>query len=198
MTGVARDRPAGFAPRGSSWGIGLMSVYAPGVPALTAMSLSPWLPGGGETGLAIALATVAVWAVIAIPLVIGFKLRRYWGVVLYFSVGIFCVGALPAAIVVVSTVVLVTSHHRPAEFYDVWFGLGLVAMLPFWPMLVRAVRLKYWQPWSRPDQWEVGDERIADWVFDAAGVPRRPAASQYPARSTVIPKPKSGRARGGR
>lgn len=193
MTGVSRDRPPGIAPKGTSWGIGLMSVYAPGVPALTAMAVSPWLPGGADTGLAVALAAVGVWAVIAIPLIIGFKLRRYWGIVLYFYVGVFCVVALPAVIVILAGLILATAHHRPTEFYDVWFGLGLVAMVPFWPRLIRALRLKYWQPWTRPDEWEAGGERIAGWVFDAAGVPCRPTTGQGAMHSSKTSAPKDTR-----
>lgn len=166
------DRPSGLAPKGTSWGLGLISVFAPGVPALTALAVSPWLRGEGDTGLAVALACVGIWAVIAIPLVVGFKLRRYWGVVLYFTVGAFSAIALPCAVTLLAVLILATTNHRPAQFFYVWFGLGLVAMLPFWPLLIRALRLKYWQPWTHPHQWEQGDERIAGWVFDAAGVPR--------------------------
>ena len=173
---IVRNRPPGLAPRGSSWGLGLMSVFAPGIPALSAIALSPWLFSGDDTGLAVAMAAVVAWLGIAVPLVIGFKLRRYWGVVIYFYVGVACAVALPLAVLAVAGVVV--ALPRPAAFADAWFGLGLVAMLPFWPRLVGALRLKYWQPWTRPDEWEAGDERIAGWVYDAAGTARPPPAGK--------------------
>lgn len=184
MMGHPLDRPPGLAPRGTSMGLGLITTFAPIIPASTAMALSPWF-GDGDSGLPIALACVAVWGVIAIPLIIGFKFRRYWGVILYFYVGAFCVIALPVALTVLAIVLVVTVHHQPPTFFYMWFGVLLLPMIPFWPFLLRALRLKYWQPWTRPDQWEVGDERIAGWVFDVAGVPRRPDQMPVP---TTPPK----------
>lgn len=180
------DRPPGLAPKGTSMGLALMSVFAPGIPAFTAMSVGPWLPGDGETGLALAFACIGVWAVICVPLILGFKLRRHWGVVLYFYVGAFCVVALPVALAILAILIVSTTHDRPPTFFYMWFGAGLIPMVPFWPFLIRALRLKYWQPWTRPDEWETGDERIAGWVFDAAGVPRRPDQAKG---ATSIKKP---------
>lgn len=193
--GNALDRPSGLAPKGTSMGLGLMTVFAPGIPALTAMSVCPWLPGEGDTGLAIGFTCIGIWAVISIPLVIGARLRRFWGVVLYFYVGAFCVVALPVALASLAILILSTTHDRPPTFFYMWFGVGLIPMVPFWPLLIRALRLKYWQPWTRPEEWETGDERIAGWVFDAAGVPRPPAASRSMPGAGKSAGPKSNRRR---
>lgn len=168
------DRPPGLAPKGTSLGLALISVFAPAIPALTAMSVCPWLPGEGDTDLAHGFACIGVWAVLCVPLILGFKSRRFWGVVLYFYVGAFCAIALPIALVILAILIAATTHNRPPTFFYMWFGFGLIPMVPFWPFLIRALRLKYWQPWTRPEEWETGDERIAGWVFDAAGIPRRP------------------------
>lgn len=195
MTGTSLDRPSGLAPKGSSWGLGLISLYAPAVPGLLAMAIAPWLPGGPENGLPFALAGLAPWMVTAVPLIIGFKSRRYWGVLLFFYVGVCCAVALPLSIVVLAGLILTNFQHPPDQFYDVWFGVGLIAMLPFWPRLVRTLRLKYWQPWTNPSEWETGDERIANWVFDAAGAPRRPPLSTAPNQPSARAQLKAGRGR---
>lgn len=160
-----------------------MTVFAPGIPGFTAMAAAPWLFGGAESGLPIAGSAVGLWMIVAIPLVFGMKSRRYWGVMLYFYTGLFCAISLPISLILLATLYLSTLHHQPPDYYFIIFGVGLVAMVPFWPLLVRALRLKYWQPWTRPNEWEVGDEWLADWVFDAAGVPRAPPPSQAAQRA---------------
>ncbi|QYE33958.1 hypothetical protein KZX46_14145 [Polymorphobacter sp. PAMC 29334] len=159
-----------------------MTVYTPGILGFTALAAAPWLPGGFGTAFPIAAASIAVWAILAIPLILGMKLRRYWGVLLYFYIGMYCVVALPLAVIFLIILYLSTLNNPPADSGIIVFGVGLIAMLPFWPKLVRALRLKYWQPWTRPDEWETGDERIAGWVFDTAGVPRPPAVETSVAR----------------
>lgn len=182
-----RNRPPGLAPKGSSWGLGLITTFAPGIPALTIMAASAWLPGGVDVAYPMALIPVGLWAIIAIPLIIGFKSRRYWGVVLFFWVGLFCAIALPIAVIGLSLLYLLTIHHQPPEYYYIYMGALLLLMVPFWPFLIRALRLKYWQPWTRPDEWEVGDERIADWVFVAAGLPPRNLPPIQPKAAASVP-----------
>ncbi len=169
-TRSARDRPAGLAPKGTSWGFALGIVYAAFTPMLTAMCLSPWLKGGVVTGLSIALIILPIWAVVAIPMIIGFKSRRYWGVWMYFCVGVFSAATLPLALILVGAMLILTAGHWPELVVLVWFyGAGLLVMALFWPMLIAGLRLRYWQPWTPADQWESGDERIAGWAYKAAG-----------------------------
>ena len=169
----ARDRPPGLAPKGTSWGLALGVFYAAFVPMLTALCLSPWFAGGVITGLSIALLIVPVWAIVAIPTIIGFKSRRYWGVVAFFCVGAFSAVALPLALAAVGLALVTTVGRWPPQVYLLeFYGPCLLVAGAFWPLLIRALRLRYWQPWTTPDQWETGDERIAGWVYKAAGASR--------------------------
>ena len=164
------DRPLGLAPKGTSWGVGLGLTYAAFAPMLAVMCLSPWLPGGVVTGLSIAMPLGLVWMFAAIPVIIGFKSRRHWGVVAFFSICTFSAIAVPAALVIVAGVLLATLGRWPAQVFLVWFyAPWLLVMTLFWPLLVRTLRLKYWQPWTTPDQWETTQERAASWVYKAAG-----------------------------
>ncbi len=147
------DRPEGVAPKGTSWGVGLGLTYAAFAPMLAIMCLSPWLPGGVVTGLSIAMPLGLVWMFAAIPVIIGFKSRRHWGVVAFFSICTFSAVALPVALIVVVAMLLATLGRWPQQIYLVWFyAPWLLLMALFWPLLIRTLRLKYWQPWTTPDQ----------------------------------------------
>ncbi len=64
-------------------------------PMLTIMCLSPGLPGGVVTGFSIAMPLGLVWMFAAIPVIIGFKDRRHWSVVTFFSICTFSAVSLP-------------------------------------------------------------------------------------------------------
>ena len=143
------DRPEGVAPKGTSWGVGLGLTYAAFAPMLAIMCLSPWLPGGVVTGLSIAMPLGLVWMFAAIPVIIGFKSRRHWGVVAFFSICTF----RAVALIVLVAMLLATLGRWPHQIYLVWFyAPWLLLMALFWPLLIRTLRLKYWQPWTTPDQ----------------------------------------------
>ena len=77
-------------------------------------------------------------------LMIGFKSRRYWGVVAYFGIGAFSAVTLPLALLVVVGVLASTAGRWPADIYLTWFfAPPLLMMALFWPLLIRALRLRY-------------------------------------------------------
>ena len=44
-------------------------------------------------------------------------------------------------------------------------AIDLVILAPFAWFLLRALRLKYWQPGSLPAEWEPGDETPPAWAL---------------------------------
>ena len=180
-----RDRPPGLAPKGTSWGFGLGVCYAFLAPTLAVLCLSVWMKGGVVSGLTFAMAFLPLYLVVMVVEVIGFKSRRYWGVWAYFCVGVFSAVALPVALVLVAAMLVLTLGHWPELVVLVWvYGAGLLVMALFWPLLIRGLRLRYWQPWTTPDQWETGDERMAGWAYAAGGAPV-PGGSKRQSRRSV-------------
>lgn len=164
-----RDRPPGLAPRGSSAGFGIVMLYWIAVPALACMALMPF----GRTvfvWLMPALLCPAVGLAVVLPMAIGFRSRRFWGVRLFFWGGVAAVALLGAALAVVGVALAASAVHPPPLVGLTWavgaLLLGLAALLPF---PIRALRLRYWQPAADPSSWERGDERIPDRVVRALG-----------------------------
>ena len=186
-----RDRPAGPAPAGSAFGLAAVAGLAPMTPIAFLLAMAAWSPDVAATTVGGALASVLIWTAVFIPTVIGFKARRHWGVTMFFTVGVWCLVVLPAALAV-TAVLLIATWRRPPELVSLtWFGFALMALMmaTLWPWLLRCLRLRYWQPWTRADAWEVGDERAAGWAYRAAGIkappgsPPRPALQQRGRRS---------------
>ena len=139
------------------------------VPALVCMALMPF----GRTVfdfLFPAFACPVIGLAVMLPVIFGFRSRRYWGVVAFFWVGTAAIVLILLALATVATV-LVTHLRTPPPLIGLTWGVGalvlvLSALLPF-PL--RALRLRYWQPGADPSHWENGDERIPDRVVRALG-----------------------------
>ena len=181
----ARDRPAGLAPAGTTTTFTLGLLYPFFTLAFTLAALLPWLTDGTEASFfawidRICYATLAgavLTVIVAVPYVLAYKARRYAAVWLFFLLGLISAVAVPAAVLLVAGLLIASWRHPPDLVVFAWlFGGFLLAMLATWPWLVRGLRLRYWQPWTTPDQWEVGNERVAGWAQTMAGIEdRRPA-----------------------
>ena len=140
-------------------------------PAAGVLMGAEWLPLSLEGLLGSMFASPLVGGVLFVGLALGFSGRRYWGVCAFFGLG-----ALSLALMLVDALVGLSAPlgwaHRAHTDYVGFVYMGWVAWLAClvmaWP-LMRALRLHYWQPWTRPEQWEVGDERNARWTYRAAG-----------------------------
>lgn len=178
-----RDRPLGPAPVGTSFGLAAVAALGPMTPIAFLLAVAPWSPDMAATTVGGAMASMFVWIAIFIPLVIGFKAQRYWGVIVFFATGVWCLAALPAALTTTAILLLATRRHAPGLVSLTWFGFALLAlmMITLWPWLLRALRLRYWQPWTRSEAWETGAERAAGWVYKAAGVETPPGSPPRPA-----------------
>lgn len=180
-----RDRPLGLAPTGTSVTFGLGMLYPFFTYAFMSFALLPWISNGtdddflgwaSDFGFG-AIGGFVLTVALSVPYTLLFQARRYAAVCIFFSLGVISAIAVPLALLVLAGLLLSSLGHEPdLVILTYLFGGCLLAMLATWPWLVRGLRLKYWQPWTTPDQWEVGDERLARWAQDLAGVEdRRPA-----------------------
>ena len=77
---------------------------------------------------------------------------------------------LVAGIVILGGALVYSRFHPvPMIGMTVIFGEALLVLVPFLPLLIRALRLRYWQPWTTPREWEKGDEQISERVLNAFG-----------------------------
>ena len=178
MTGEAHslastrlDRPAGYFPRGTSLGlVGLIGLFV-GVPFFGLECAAPFVVGGFDRWLASAPYVVGFGIVGSLATVFSMATHRYWSVCLFFYVScasllayllamLFALGAVGGLFTVRDPGL----GAMPVVGLSVLLGLGLGA----WSLL-RALRLRYWQPGTTPEMWELQDETPPSWSLS----PRR-------------------------
>ena len=135
------------------------------------------------------------WVAVLLGSFLGLTFRRFWGICLGWGQGTVMAAAYPVALIAALPVPLRLVAADARRRFDAWYALGwLVAVLPLWFCLVRMLRLRFWQPWRRPDEWEKGDEPVPPWALAALtytkpwladeirrsqGLPERPPPSRW-------------------
>jgi hypothetical protein len=154
------NRPATFAPKGTSLGLWTLIGLAVLLPMIFGFIAVAW--GRAPLDAIVYLAGAGALLAFADCALIIFALRthRWSGVLGIFGVGIILLLAYAADWA--AALALPLGLMRPADgdsgFLNGWaMGLLVLSALPvFW--LIRLMSLRYWQPWTRPEQWESGDE----------------------------------------
>ncbi len=181
MTGEAlaargrRQRPPGFAPRGTSLGVvGWLGLTA-GVPMAAVLTAQPLLPDGVTVLIAAIPWIVGSTFLLMIALVAGFRARRFWTICLFFYVGMTLLAAYAAILAfALAVVVRLVPFQDPGAYpASVWGLIFALLQMPFAWWLRRALRLRYWEPGSRPDQWELGDETPPAWAMSPTRTNKR-------------------------
>ncbi|QYE33426.1 MULTISPECIES: hypothetical protein [Sphingosinicellaceae] len=131
------------------------------------LTAQPLLPDG-VTVLIVAIPWIVGWTfLLLVVLVAGFRARRFWTICLFYYVGVTLLAAYAAILAFALAVVLRLVPFQDAGAYPAAV-CGLVFALlqvPFAWWLRRTLRLRYWQPDSQPDQWELGDETPPAWAM---------------------------------
>lgn len=161
------DRPGGLPPCGSRYGmLGLMGLGLV-TPMMGGMALyalrgglslpEPWLFG-----------LFWGWVILLLGSFIGLTYRRFWGICLGWSQGLVTAIAFPLALAAAVPIPLGLVGADGDRRFLAGYALGwLLAAVPLWPLLVRMLRLRFWQPWRRRDEWEPGDEPVPRWALIA-------------------------------
>jgi len=167
-----RQRPPGFAPRGTSLGVvGWLGLSA-GVPMAAVLTAQPLLPDGVVVLIAAIPWILGSTFLLMVALIAGFRARRLWTICLFYYVGITLMTAYAAILAFASAVAARLVPFQDAGAYPaaVWGLIFALLQMPFAWWLRRALRLRYWQPGSLPGQWELGDEPPPAWAMS----PTRP------------------------
>lgn len=168
------QRPPGYAPRGTMMAIVGLPILTLS-PFLTALSLAPVLRNGLEVWLDTMLPNLALCVPLVLTMALGLHKRRLWYVATMFVWGAaslvsYIVGLLIGLAVLFR---LLPEVHPELRFLLIVNMLGWLAFTfcAYWTL--RMLRLRYWQPWTRPTQWEPGDESQPRWTpRPAVGRPR--------------------------
>lgn len=142
----------------------LLSVMVPGGALLCAAPVStggldrflnnlPYMLGGSISMMSLMIA--------------GFLARRYWTICLFFYMGVVLLLGYGVDLIFAAASLAGAFPIRDPEVRVVGL-VGLIELVVFAPapwFLLRALRLRYWQPGSTPDQWEPGDETPPKWAL---------------------------------
>ena len=159
-------RPTGYAPRGSSLGFfGLMTLSG-AVPLATMQSLLPVFKTAFDHWLdSIPFLFVCV-TVFIIVCVLNLHKRRLWFIYLMFISGClllasYAIGVTLALLILVRIIPLQEPDLHFASYFNVFYW-AVAGIFAWWTL--RMIRLRYWQPWTTPEQWEPGDEAGPRWA----------------------------------
>ena len=162
-----RDRPLGYAPRGTSFGLVGWIGLAVGVPLGDMICAAPVIPGGfdlclGSIPYILAFALVPMFVLIA-----GLRSHRFWVTCLFFYFGAFLLRAYALSLLLAAVIMFGTFPvlQKGIHVMTLTGTIYLMIQMPFAWFLLRALRLKYWQPGSLPPEWEPGDETPPAWAL---------------------------------
>ncbi len=161
----SRTRPAGYAPRGTSLGfVGLVALAA-GVPFTALECAAPYTTGGFDRWLNSVPYVVGLALLPMVVLIAGLRSHRFWTVCLFYYLGqlLLIAYALTVLFALAALAGLFPLRDPDIKVMNVVGLVILVCLAPFAWFLRRALRLRYWQPSSTPDQWEAGDEGPPSW-----------------------------------
>ncbi len=161
-----RTRPTGYAPRSTSLGLAGYMMLSVGTPLLAIQSLIPVLANGLDVWLGSILPVLAFAMSLMVIVILGLHKRRYWFINYLFYSGSVLLAAYPAGFLLgVAVLLRLLPLRHPDQLDGGMFNIALWLILaPFAWLLLRMLRLRYWQPWTQPSQWEAGDEAPPSWA----------------------------------
>lgn len=141
-----------------------------GVPTAAVLAAQPLLARGEPLLIAAIPWIVGLTFVLMAALVAGFRARRFWTICLFQYVGMALLAAYVVVLMLATAVVVRLAPLQDVGAYPAAVAGLIFALLqvPFAWWLRRALRLRYWQPGSHPDQWEAGDETPPAWAMSPA------------------------------
>jgi hypothetical protein len=162
-----QDRPPGYFPRRTSFGLLGMTGLAVGVPFNLLQSAAPFTQGGFDRWLGAIPYIVAFAFLPTILIVTVARTRKYWAVCAFFTLGcllLFGYATSLLAAIAATSGLLPSSEAGWRTMSVVGLLYNLLLMGPAAWFLSRTLRLRYWQPGTTPSTWEPGDETPPGWA----------------------------------
>ena len=129
--------------------------------------MAPIIPNGFDLMLKSLPYLFTVWMIPMLVLVSGLRARRFWVICFFYYFGVALLVAYALSLVLVTAILLGAFPvlETGIRVMSVTGMIYLVILAPFAWFLLRALRLKYWQPGSLPSDWEPGDETPPAWAL---------------------------------
>jgi hypothetical protein len=171
-----RRRPLGEpAPRRTGLGFLSFVLLACLLPLAISMAIGEWSPRGAEAWLDRLWWNFLLSAMIYLPPLLGWAgWRSYWAICWFWIGGVILLAAYLPCLAIAAAVPLGWRRIGvPDEKVLAYYALALVLLcLPACWGLFRMLTLRYFQPWTRPDQWESGDYRAPGWAMAGLRITR--------------------------
>ncbi len=161
-----RSRPPGYAARGTSAGLlGLIGLSGL-IPTVAIMSLFPVYTNGIDLLVASLPYIVGISFAFILIVALGLRKKQLWYVYFMFGSGclllvLYLLGFLLGMMVLFRLIPLQAPDLYVVSYYTGFWWL-LNGILAWWSF--RMIRLRYWQPWTTPEQWEIGNETGPSWA----------------------------------
>ena len=103
--------------------------------------------------------------VLVLIMAFGLHRRQYWYICYLFAMStLLLVGYLLGVLASLAALLRLLPLRDPdLHVMSVVSMVFWLVLAPFAWLLLRMLRLRYWQPWTRPDEWEPGDEAPPRW-----------------------------------
>jgi hypothetical protein len=175
-----RRRPLAPAPWGTGAGFLSFVLLASLLPQATSMAIGEWSPHGAHAWLDRFGWTFLLSVMIDLPPFLGWPGRYYWAICWFWIGGLILLCVYLPCLAIAAAVPLGWRRIGvPDETVLADYALALVLLcLPACWGLLRLVTLRYFQPWTRPDQWESGQYRAPGWAMAIVRVLRPALAAE--------------------
>lgn len=158
MTVPARHSagPSGIMPQGSAYGLAALGILPGVVPFLVMQSLVPVLKHGMDMWLGSLLPVIGVSVVAATIIAFGLPGRRPWYIRFMFTLGWVILAGYTAGFGFGLLVLLgiIAKASPDLGFFNVVNIIAWVIVSPLAWLVLRMLRLRYWQPWTTAGEWE--------------------------------------------
>ncbi len=149
-------RPPGNVPKNSIYGMVALGMLPGLIPFLVLQSLVPVLRNGLDVWLSSIWPVLGLSAVASTIMAAGMFRRRTWYIRFVFAFGALLLAAFVASFCLGLAILLglVRRQAPDLSFMNVVNIIDWLVISPLAWLLLRTLRLRYWQPWTTPDQWE--------------------------------------------
>lgn len=155
---MSAGRRQGPLPPGTSTCLLCFVLVISILPQATNMAIGAWSPQGPEAWLDRVMWLCLFIIALAVPPSLGLQRRQYWAICWFWIVSAILLAAYLPALALAAAVPL-GWHAAGSAVQAVVAHVALILMLLFSPAcwgLYRMVTMRYFQPWTTPDQWETG------------------------------------------
>ncbi len=149
-------RPPGSIPKGSPHGLIALGILTGAIPFFVMQSLVPVLKNVTQVWLASLLPVLGASAAVGLLVGLGLPRRQSWYITFVFAFGCLLLAAYAIGLALGAAILLglLPEASPNLSFISVVNIVLWLIISPLAWLLLRMLRLKYWQPWTTQSDWE--------------------------------------------